>query len=161
MRCTAGIIVSLVLNKIIKTRSWFYIYDKNFKAARIYSPTKLSKNNSPKKTSSLQAEIFFDNKKKISKEFLNKMKQNTIKNLVKNKILKKSDIEVVDVRYKKYANVIFDKNYDYNRNLILNYFKKYNIKFLGRFGFWAYLWSDQCFLSGKAMAESVAKEKLN
>ena len=89
------------------------------------------------------------------------MKQNTIDNLVKNKILKKSDIKAIDVRYKKYANVIFDKNYDYNRNLILNYFKKYNIKFLGRFGFWAYLWSDQCFLSGKAMAESVAKEKLN
>jgi protoporphyrinogen oxidase len=89
------------------------------------------------------------------------MKQNTIKNLVKNKILKKSDIEVVDVRYKKYANVIFDKNYDYNRNLILNYFKKYNIQFLGRFGLWAYLWSDQCFLAGKAMAKSVAKEKLN
>ena len=161
LRCTAGIIVSLVLNKIIKTRSWFYIYDKNFKAARIYSPTKLSKNNSPKKTSSLQAEIFFDNKKKISKEFLNKMKQNTIENLVKNKILKKNDIKVIDVRYKKYANVIFDKNYDYNRNLILNYFKKYNIQFLGRFGLWAYLWSDQCFLAGKAMAKSVAKEKLN
>jgi len=48
------------------------------------------------------------------------MKQNTIENLAKNKILKKNDIKVIDVRYKKYANVIFDKNYDYNRNLILN-----------------------------------------
>ena len=159
LRCTAGIIVSLGLKKTIKTRSWFYIYDKDFKAARIYSPSKLSKNNSPKGTSSLQAEIFFDNRKKLTKNYLNDMKENTIYHLVKNNILKRNDIKVADVRLNKYANVIIDKNYEYNRNLILNYFKKFNIEFLGRFGVWAYLWSDQCFLSGKMIAEKISKTK--
>jgi protoporphyrinogen oxidase len=159
LRCTAGVIVSLGLKKIIKTRTWFYIYDKKFKASRIYSPSKLSKKNSPKGTSSLQAEIFIDNKKKISKLFLNQMKDNTIHHLIKNKILSKKDIKIVDVRFNKYANVIIDKNYEYNRNLILNYFKKLNVEFLGRFGVWAYLWSDQCFLSGKIIAEKISKIK--
>jgi len=159
LRCTAGIIVSLGLNRVLNTRTWFYIYDKKFKASRIYTPSKLSKHNSPKGTSSLQAEIFMDNKKLITNKILNEAKQNTINHLIKNNILKKSDIKVIDVRFNKYANVIIDKNYDYNRNLILNYFKIFNIDFLGRFGLWAYLWSDQCFLSGKLIAEKIKKKK--
>ena len=31
-----GIIISIGLNTEIKTRTWFYIYNKDFKAARIY-----------------------------------------------------------------------------------------------------------------------------
>ena len=29
--------------------------------------------------------------------------------------------------------------------------------FVGRFGRWAYLWSDDCFLSGKLLAEKIYK----
>ena len=64
LRCTAGIIISIGLNSIKNLRTWFYIYNKDFKAARIYCPNRLSKNNCPKGKSSLQAEIFIDNKKK-------------------------------------------------------------------------------------------------
>ena len=138
-------------------RTWFYIYDKQFKAARIYSPTKLSKFNSPKNKSSLQAEIFVDNKQVITKNYLNYIKNNTIDNLIKIGIFHKKDLEVINVKVLRYANVIFDKNYSKNRNLILNYFKKYDIDFVGRFGKWAYLWSDDCFLSGKLTAEKICK----
>ena len=33
----------------------------------------------------------------------------------------------------------------------------YNVDFVGRFGKWAYLWSDDCFLSGKLTAEKIYK----
>ena len=138
-------------------RTWFYIYDKKFKAARIYSPSKLSKFNCPKNKSSIQAEIFIDNKKKISKEYLDYVKKNTIENLVKIGIFEKKDLEVVNIKFLKYANVIFDKNYSRNRNLVLDYFKRYNVDFVGRFGRWAYLWSDDCFLSGKLTASKIYK----
>ena len=122
LRCTAGIIISIGLNVDINTRTWFYIYNKDFKASRIYAPKKLSKNNCPKGKSSLQAEIFLDNKKKNNK-YLNFLKKNTVDNLIKYKIIKKENIEFIDIKYKKYANVIFDKNYDTSRGFIINYFK--------------------------------------
>ena len=92
---------------------------------------------------------------------MNTVKKNTIDNLIKYNIVKKESIVFIDIKYKKYANVIFDKNYDSSRNYILSYFKKLNVDFVGRFGSWAYLWSDQCFMSGKAMAQKIYKENLN
>ncbi len=138
-------------------RTWFYIYDKKFKAARVYSPSKMSKYNCPKGKSSLQAEIFIDNKQNITNEYLNYVKKNTLDNLTRIGVFKKKDLEVVNVKFLKYANVIFDKNYSKNRSMIIDYFKKYNIDFVGRFGKWAYLWSDDCFLSGKLTAEKIYK----
>jgi len=157
LRCTAGILVSIGVRKKIKMRTWFYIYDKKFLAARVYSPSKLSKFNSPKNKSSLQAEIFVDNKEEITNKFLNYVKINTIENLVKIGIFKRKDLEFVNLKFLKYANVIFDKNCSRNRSLILDYFKKYNVDFVGRFGKWAYLWSDDCFLNGKLTAEKIYK----
>ena len=95
--------------------------------------------------------IYFHN------EYLNYVKNNTVENLIKIGIFEKKDLEVVKVKFLKYANVIFDKNYSKNRNLILDYFKKYNVDFVGRFGRWAYLLSDDCFLSGKLIAEKICK----
>ena len=158
LRCTAGLIVSIGLNCLTNLRTWFYIYNKDFKAARIYCPRKLSKNNCPPNKSSLQAEIFFDNKKKIDSNLIKSIKKNTINQLINYKIIEKKNIEFVDVRFNKYANIIFDKNYDKTKKYIMSYYKKFNIDFIGRFGSWAYLWSDQCFLSGKATAKKIYME---
>jgi len=157
LRCTAGILISIGIKKKIKMRTWFYIYDKKFKAARVYSPSQLSKYNAPKNKSCIQAEIFVDNKVKITNNYLNYVKKNTIDNLIKIGIFKEEDLEVINVKFLKYANVIFDKNCSRNRSLIFDYFKKYNVDFVGRFGKWAYLWSDDCFLSGKLTAEKIHK----
>ena len=161
LRCTAGIIISIGLKVPLKLRTWFYIYNKDFKASRIYCPGKLAKDNCPKNKSSLQAEIFIDNKKKITPNLLQKFKKNTINKLVENKIIKEHDIDFVDTRYKKYANIIFDKNYKKSRDYIMNYYKRFDIDFIGRFGSWAYLWSDQCFMSGKVTAQKIYKKKLS
>jgi len=157
LRCTAGILISIGVKNKINMRTWFYIYDKKFKAARVYSPSKMSKFNCPKGKSSLQAEIFVDNKQNITNEYLNYVKKNTLENLIRIGVFEKKDLEVIDVKFLKYANVIFDKNYSRNRNLIIDYFKKYDVDFVGRFGKWAYLWSDDCFLSGKLTAEKIYK----
>ena len=157
LRCTAGILVSIGVKKKINMRTWFYIYDKEFKAARVYSPSKLSKFNCPKNKSSLQAEIFIDNKKNVTNEYLNYLKNNTLENLVRVGVFEKKDLEVVNIKFLKYANVICDKNYSKNRNLIFDYFKRYDVDFVGRFGKWAYLWSDDCFLSGRLTANKIYK----
>jgi len=89
--------------------------------------------------------------------YLNLLKKNTINKLVEHEIINKKDINFIDVRYKKYANIIFDSNYKKSREYIINYYKKFNVNFVGRFGSWAYLWSDQCFISGKITAQKIYK----
>ena len=96
-------------------------------------------------------------KKKVNKNYIDFIKSNTIIKLIEHKIIKEQDINFIDARYNKYANVIFDKNYKKTRNYIMNYYKKFNIDFVGRFGSWAYLWSDQCFISGKVTAQKIYK----
>ena len=63
-------------------------------------------------------------------------------------LFNKSEIIVKDIRFEKYANIIFDQNIYVAREKIINYLIKMKIKSIGRFGKWDYLWSDQSFLTG-------------
>jgi protoporphyrinogen oxidase len=135
---------------------WFYVYDEDIPFARVYSPSLKSADNSPKNCHSLQAEIFFANdSKKISPE---EALQKTIQGLIKMGVIILEDIILTDIRFEKYANIIFDHNIYKNREIILKYLKKLDIKSIGRFGEWDYFWSDQAFISGKESAEELLTE---
>jgi protoporphyrinogen oxidase len=64
------------------------------------------------------------------------------------------DIEMVDYREVKYANVIFDHNRQKAVDAIHFYLRNVGISCIGRFGEWDYLWSDQSLLSGKRVIEN-------
>ena len=68
---------------------WFYIYNKNIKAARVHSPSLKSSYNAPKGCSSLQAEIYLNKMKKLLKK-IKQIENNTINSLIKMKLLKKT-----------------------------------------------------------------------
>ena len=144
---TCGYMVSLGFNKPdIAKHLWFYIYDEDILASRVYSPSLKSPDNVPHGCSSLQAEIFFSNKDKIpDKEFVI---NNTIEKLKKIGLFREEDIIVKDIRFEKYANVIFDKNIYKNRKVILDYLKSIGIESIGRFGKWEYMWTHQAFADG-------------
>lgn len=148
---TSGYMVSLGFKRAdIAKYLWFYIYDEDILASRVYSPNLKSSDNVPIGCSSLQAEIFFDCKSKIpnKEDVLN----NTIEKLSKICNFKKEEIIVKDIRFEKYANVTFDKNIYKNRQIILDYLKKINIESIGRFGKWEYMWTHQAFKSGMEVA---------
>jgi protoporphyrinogen oxidase len=146
---TSGQLVSIGFNKPdIPKNLWFYIYDEDILPARACSPSIKSPNNVPKGKSSMQFETYFSkfSPKKISSDGLvdhicNKGKRMGLWNL--------NDVEITDYREAKYANVIFDFERSKNLNIIHNYLDSLNIKYVGRFGLWDYLWSDQSLLSGK------------
>ena len=48
-----------------------------------------------------------------------------------------------------YSNVIFDRDIYKNRKIIQEYLDNVGIKYIGRFGKWDYLWSDQSLMTGK------------
>ena len=126
---------------------WFYVYDEDIPFARVYSPSIKSPDNVRDGYSAYQAEIFFENNAEIppAEELLKK----TVDSFIKMKILKEEDIVVKDIRFEKYANVIFDKDVYKNREVVINYLKSIGIIPIGRFGKWDYLWSDQALLDGK------------
>ena len=145
---TSGYMVSLGFNKPdIAKHLWFYIYDEDILASRVYSPNLKSPDNVPEGCSSLQAEIFFSNKAEIPAA--DKVLENTIKKLIEMGIFKEEDLIVKDIRFEKYANVIFDKDIYKNRAVVLDYLKAKEIESIGRFGKWEYMWTHQAFEDGR------------
>ena len=157
---TSGYLVSLGFNKPdIMKKLWFYIYDKEILASRVYSPSIKSPDNAPEGFSSLQAEIYFNKGNKFNKSE-NEVLEQTIKDLINIGLFKREDLIVKDIRAEKYANIIFDHNIYSNRKIVLNYLEENNVISIGRFGEWEYLWSDQSMLSGRDGSLKLLK-KLN
>lgn len=145
---TSGYMVSLGFNKPdIAKHLWFYIYDEDIFASRVYSPNLKSPDNVPEGCSSLQAEIFFSNKAEIPAT--DKVLENTIKKLIEMGVFKEADLIVKDIRFEKYANVIFDKDIYKNRAVVLEYLNAKGIESIGRFGKWEYMWTHQAFEDGR------------
>ena len=138
---------------------WIYVYDKNIKFARVHSPSLKSKFNAPKGCSSLQAEIYLKKDIIVDKKYLKKVEAKTIKSLKEMKIFEENDLIMKHSKYIKFANVLFDKNIYKNRDIVRNFLKSKNIKLIGRFGEWDYLWSDQAFLSGKNIAKEISNKR--
>jgi len=135
---------------------WFYIYDEDILPARAYSPNLKSPDNVPKNCSSLQFEVYSSKYKP-----LNITGSNLIEHIVgvgkKVGLFSKNDIIVTDHRTVKYGNVIFDHNIKKSRKIVQDYLDSIGIKYIGRFGEWDYLWSDQSFLSGKRVVEKIGE----
>ncbi len=149
---TCGYMVSLGFRRPdVAKHLWFYIYDEDILASRVYSPNLKSPDNVPEGCSSLQAEIFFDCKADIpTKEVVLK---NTIEKLVRMGLFTENEIAVKDIRFEKYANVTFDKDIYKNRQIVLDYLAKVGIESIGRFGKWDYLWTFQAFESGMEISK--------
>ena len=151
---TSGYMVSLGFKRPdVAKHLWFYIYDEDILASRVYSPNLKSPDNAPEGCSSLQAEIFFSNRAEVppAEDVL----KNTIEKLIEMGIFKDEDLVVKDIRFEKYANVIFDKDIYKNREVVLKYLKTIGIESIGRFGKWEYMWTHQAFEDGMKATKEV------
>lgn len=148
-------LISIGFNKPnIAKYLWFYVYDENILPARCYSPNLKSLDNVPKGCSSLQFEVY-SSKYKPLKMTGDNLLNHIIEKGRKMGLFEINDIEITDYRKVEYGNVIFNHNIEKNRKVIHNYLDSIRIKYIGRFGEWDYLWSDQSFLSGKKVVEKM------
>ena len=135
---------------IPKVEKDVYIYDEDILPARVYSPNLKSPDNAPEGCSSLQAEIFFSNREERTEgKKEGRILNDTIEALSRICNFNKSDIIVQDIRFEKYANIIFDKNIYTMRNKVLDFLAQQGIESIGRFGKWDYFWSHDAFESGR------------
>jgi len=133
---------------------WYYIYDEDILASRIHSPSIKSINNAPDGFSSIQMEIYFNEKQpqfSLKKEDIEENIYYSLKKLG----YPIEAIKFIDIRTQKYGNVIFDQGMEKKRDKVKNYLENEDIKLIGRFGEWGYLWSDQSLMSGIRTAKSL------
>ena len=55
----------------------------------------------------------------------------------------------------EYANVIFDLECDAALATVHGYLDEIGIAYCGRYGDWAYIWTDESFMSGEKAAQKV------
>ncbi len=146
-------IVSLGFSKPdIPEYLWYYIYDEEYLPARCYSPSMKSPDNVPKGCSSVQFEIYFSREKALTLEGEDLI-NHIVNKGVEMKLFTSKDIVVKDVRILPYGNVVFYKGMEEDRRIVQDYLESVHIHRVGRFGEWAYLWTDQSLLSGKKVAQ--------
>lgn len=149
LEATSGYHVSIALrSKNIPPYMWWYIYDEDILAARVYSPSIKSPSNAPEGCSSLQMEVYCQEGEYTEQELLN----GTVSRLCELGIINKDDILFTHVGFEKYGNIIFTEPIYEARNVVRDYLKSLGIETIGRFGEWDYLWSDQAFYSGLSIS---------
>lgn len=145
LECTSGYHISIALKtKNIPPYLWWYIYDEDILAARVYSPSLKSPDNAPEGCSSLQMEVYCRENEFTEQELIN----GTVGKLIELTIIKEEDILFTHIGFEKYANVIFTEPIYRARRIVRDWLNEQGIKTIGRFGEWDYLWSDQSLLSG-------------
>ena len=145
LETTSGYHVSIALKtKNIPPYLWWYIYDEDNIASRVYSPSMKSEGNAPEGCSSLQMEVYCKENEYNEQELLDR----TVGKLVNQGIIKQDDILFTHIGFEKYANVIFTEPIYYARKTVRDYLSSVGIDTIGRFGEWDYLWSDQSLVSG-------------
>jgi len=135
---------------------WFYIYDEDIVAARAYAPSIKSPDNVPPGCSSLQFEIYSSPHKPQSMS-PDELKVNILAGLKKMQIVEHDD-EVIFMHHKRipYGNVVFDLGMEQRRDLVLAWLAEVGVIPAGRFGEWAYHWSNQALMSGMRAARQLA-----
>ena len=150
-------VVNLGINREnITDKSWIYFLEQDFCFVRVSFPFNFTHEPDsvvPKGHSSISVEISYGNENPLPgdrEQIIEKVKQD----LTKVDILRDDDeIIYLDTYDIKYGYVIFDKNRKPSVKRIHNYLESHDIVPCGRYGLWAYLWSDEAIMSGKKAAE--------
>lgn len=154
---TSGVMVSIGLNKQHKSPAlWFYIYDENILASRVYCPNIKSPQNVPDGCSSLQAEIYFSKYKPLNVN-ISEIKEKVVEQLIDIGLFDRGDVVFSDVKFEKYANIMFTKEVYESRDIVHQYLESLGIRYAGRFGEWDYLWTGQSILSGQRCALEIVR----
>jgi protoporphyrinogen oxidase len=133
---------------------WFYIYDREIWAARGYAPSWKAESNAPPGCSSLQFEIYSSVRQPQTRS-VEELKANTVEGLRRMGIATEADILFVHHMRLPYGNVVFDLGMETRRDRVRAWVESQGVQVAGRFGEWAYLWSNQSMMSGLRAAEAA------
>jgi protoporphyrinogen oxidase len=156
LSCSSVVLVSLGVDRAdLSPFHWFYIYDEDIPFARVNLPHNVAPTCAPEGCGGIQAEIYFSRYKPLWAS-IEELTEQTIAGLTRIGVLRPDDtILARDARIIRYANVIFDHDRRPALDVVHGFLKDQNIHYCGRYGEWAYFWTDDAILSGKHVAERI------
>jgi protoporphyrinogen oxidase len=157
LACSQVALVNVGLNRPVDTRAqWTYFYDQELCFARLSFPPGFSSSLVPEGSGSIQAEVYFSEKWRPLTNKAEDWIEPTIDGLIQCGLIANRD-EVVhkSVIFAPFANVIFDHDRPKALAAVHGYLDDIGIGYCGRYGDWAYIWTDQAFKSGEEAAGSA------
>ena len=116
----------------------------------------LSPNNAPPGHGSIQAEIYFSKKYRPLTVPPEQLIDRVIADLRRCGLLREDDrIVHRNAMVAPYANVIFDLERPAALATVHGFLDDIGVAYCGRYGDWAYLWTDESFISGERAAETA------
>jgi protoporphyrinogen oxidase len=155
LTCTQLVLVSIGVNRAdgFPDADWIYFYDEDIIFSRLHYPHRFAPSNAPDGCGSMQVEIYHSKYLDLPEEDLT---ARTIADLKKCGILREEDeIMVAHEARVPYANVVFDHPREENLQVVDEFLDGLNVFRCGRFGDWAYHWTDDSIVSGWRAADAA------
>jgi protoporphyrinogen oxidase len=166
LACSTCVLVNIGIDRDdISKAHMSYFYDDDICFTRLSFPHMLSPTNAPAGTGSIQAEVYYSAKYRPLTVSPDSLIEPVIADLRKCGLLRDNDrILHRSAMVAPYANVIFDLERPAALATVHGFLDDVGVAYAGRYGQWAYLWTDESFLSGERAAEkalaSLAKPAL-
>ncbi len=157
LACSEAVIVSLVVDRPdLIDAHWTYFYDRDYYFTRLSTPHLQSPKNVPPGCGSLQAECYYSKKYRPLDRKPEECIEPVIKDLYRCGLLREGDkILFKHAMHIAYANVIFDLERASALATVHGYLDDLGIAYCGRYGDWAYIWTDESFVSGENAAQRI------
>jgi protoporphyrinogen oxidase len=162
LACSEAVIVSLGIDRAdLVDAHWSYFYDRDIFFTRLSTPHLQSPNNVPPGCGSLQAECYYSKKYRPLDRRPEGCIEPVIADLKRCGVLRETDrIMFRHAMHIPYANVIFDLESTPAVAAVHGFLDDIDIGYCGRYGDWAYIWTDQSFVSGEnALQKVLARAK--
>jgi protoporphyrinogen oxidase len=152
-------LISIAINKpTTLPRLWIYIYDRDLLASRAYAPDLKSPHNVPEGCSAVQFEIYAS-RERPQRASVAEMTENCLMALERMQLARRDEVRFTHHKRLPHANVVFDLGMEKRRDQVKQWLQQQGIGLAGRFGEWAYLWSNQSMMSGIEAVEQMLTRK--
>ena len=160
LSCSQALMINIGLNRAdISENHWTYFYDEDICFSRLSFPHMFSPKVVPEGCGGIQAEVYFSDKWKPMTGSHEDWIEPVIEDLLKVGLVKSRD-EIIhkSTIYAPWGNVIFDQDRPRCLKIVHDYLKDIGLAYCGRYGDWAYIWTDESFISGERAANMVLKQ---
>ncbi len=153
--CTSVVVVNVGVRRDegFPEAHWAYFYDEDVIFSRGNFPHRLSRHNAPPGCGSIQVEVYHSKYRPLAcRDVLGR----AVEDMLKTGLLRGED-EVLVAREQRipYANVLFDLKRAESLAIVQAYLGEHGVVCCGRYGEWAYYWTDDSILSGWRAADEV------
>ena len=160
LRCTSLLVVEVAATHLQDSKyNWIYVYDEDKLSTRISFVEGRSPHNAPSSTTGIQAEVYGSAYRPLPTDY-DEVARRVQLELVEMGLLESLEAVIsVHVRYVPWGNVIFDHNRQSALDTVNAFLDRHGVMRVGRYGEWKYLWTHDCVLNGKQVAEDIARER--